>query len=241
MEKQWVSWLHVLWRQATAVADELHLWKMDYLTELGRKHLPEGYWGERDNGQTYPGQVYLTFDDGPCPHTTPWLLEMLSEQKVKATFFLIGSQVVRHEHLVEKIASLGHLIGNHSFHHPLMPVLTTRQLEKEIDVTNLSIEDITKVRPDMFRPPFGVMDKRVADCLAERQMTTVYWGAVPEDWLSPGAKRVTERVIRRLVQGTLIVLHERRALTRQTLTAAKEIICKGRELGYEFALVPGKS
>ena len=207
---------------------------MDCLTEIGRKHLPDGYWGRSFEPGSRPGPVCLTFDDGPDPATTPHLLELLEETGCQATFFLIGSHAARHSHLVDKIAAAGHCIGNHSFSHYWMPALGTGAVESEIDRANYEIESITGVRPQLFRPPFGMIDRRAASCLAERRMVPVYWGAVPSDWEAPGAPRVTGRVMRRLSAGSLIVLHERKTLAKQTISAAKEIICKGKELGYEF-------
>ena len=224
--------------QIGLISDELSLWTMDCLTLLGRRHLPAGYWGPDEQADRGPGFLYLTFDDGPCPHTTPWLLELLEAEGVKASFFLIGSRVAAHEHLVERIAMAGHVIGNHSFNHLPMPVLPTSHLEKEIDKTNQRIKEITGQAPALFRPPYGLIDQRAADCLKERQMLPVYWGAVPEDWSKPGPERVVRRVVRRLRHGNLIVLHERRVLSKQTVAAAKAIICKGRQLGYGFAAIP---
>ena len=94
--------------------DVLSIWRMDRLTQLGRRHLPKGYWGEKAGSEDVPGRLLMTFDDGPDPHTTPWLLELLARENVQATFFLVGSAIHRHEHLVEKIAQAGHVIGNHS-------------------------------------------------------------------------------------------------------------------------------
>src|SRR5256885_9602282 len=95
-------------QQALRWADSFSLWKMDRLTELGRRLLPEGYWGECHDPQGELRLVCLTFDDGPSEHTTPWLLEMLEEAGAKATFFVIGSQVSRREKLLEQIHHSGH-------------------------------------------------------------------------------------------------------------------------------------
>lgn len=212
---------------------------MDRLTEIGRKYLPDGFWGEATEPGNPAGAAYLSFDDGPCPHTTPWLLETLEETGARATFFLIGSRVARYPHLVEKIARAGHVIANHSFNHPPLPILPTRAIEKEIDSTNQRIEEITGRSPSLFRPPYGLCDRRSADCLEERGMVPVYWGVVPLDWEAPGAARVVARVMRRLSPGSVVVMHERRLLSRQTVSAAKEIICRGKQHGYEFVGIPG--
>lgn len=226
-----------LWEQVHTLSDEFCLFRMDRITDFARKSLPDGFWGDDPLSAGDEQRIYLTFDDGPDPHSTPWLLELLEEAGVTATFFLIGSSAVRHEHLVEKIARAGHTVGNHSFNHFLMPVLPVKTLESEIDRTNRLLQDITGCPPALFRPPYGMIDQRAADCLRERNMRPVYWGAVPEDWSGPGVDRVVSRVMRRLGHGTLIVLHEHRLLRQQTLQAAKQIICKGKELGYAFAPV----
>jgi peptidoglycan/xylan/chitin deacetylase (PgdA/CDA1 family) len=219
-------------------ADNFSLWKMDGLTELGRRILPEGYWGETHTPEQDARLVCLTFDDGPCPHTTPWLLEMLDELGAKATFFVIGSQVHRGEKLLEQIHEAGHSIASHSLTHQFMPALSMRALEREIDETNKAIAAVTGQTPLLFRPPYGMMDSRLAACLQERQMRPVYWGVVPEDWFGPGLERVVNRTMSRLRPGTLIVLHEMPRIARQTIGAAKEIIVKGKQTGYDFVSVP---
>src|SRR5262249_48117989 len=100
-----------VWEQVQGLADEFSLFRMDRITALARKNLPEGFWGDQELPDGGQKRLYLTFDDGPDPHSTPWLLELLEEAGVKATFFLIGSNVGRHEHLVEKIQKAGHTIG----------------------------------------------------------------------------------------------------------------------------------
>lgn len=224
-------------------ADNFSVWKMDRLTLLGQRILPKGYWGRECEplpavAEPAEQPICLTFDDGPCPETTPYLLELLEEVGAKATFFVIGAQVARHEKLLAQIHRAGHAIASHSFRHLLMPALPTRLLEKELDHTNDAIRAVTGKDPALFRPPYGLMDGRLGRCLEERQMTPVYWGIVPEDWHSPGTHSVIRRTMSRLRPGSLIVLHEMPRIAKQTLAAAKEIIVKARETGYDFVSVP---
>ncbi len=217
--------------------DWISVHKMDFMTRLSRHILPAGFWGDgrHKNGIEHPdkseSRIYLTFDDGPSPHTTPYLLEMLEEEGIHASFFLIGKEAEKHPELVEAIYRGGHSIGNHSYGHHFMPGLASRKLEHEIENTNRIIEELSGERPKIFRPPFGLMDQRAAQLLLEREMHTVYWSEAPEDWSIPGAHRVVRRVLMRLRPGSLIVLHEGKELKEQTLRAAKEIIykCKSSE------------
>jgi peptidoglycan/xylan/chitin deacetylase (PgdA/CDA1 family) len=135
---------------------------MDALTNLGKSILPEGLWGHGSTHASIEPTVYLTFDDGPHPATTPRLLDLLSEHGIHATFFLIGNNCRKFPQLVERIHEQKHAIGNHTFYHPPLPVLPTRQIEREISATNKIIEEITGSRPKVFRPPFGLMDGRAA-------------------------------------------------------------------------------
>ena len=211
--------------------------KVRLLTELGKAILPTGEWGRAghpDNGQPH---LYLTFDDGPHPDTTPYLLDVLAQSNVEATFFLIGSNCAKYPELVRNISAAGHRIGNHSYNHLLMPMLSTKRIAAEIQRTNDVIAEITGEAPSIFRPPFGLMDARVGKCLQELNMTPVYWGSAPEDWLIPGSARVIRRVMWKITDGTLIVLHEGGHLGDQTIEAAKEIIYRSKSLGYQFSKV----
>jgi peptidoglycan/xylan/chitin deacetylase (PgdA/CDA1 family) len=226
---------------ADACIDWISVHKMDFLTQLSRYIMPRGFWGDGHavNAAYHPepskSRVYLTFDDGPSPHTTPWLLEMLEKESIQASFFLIGQEAERYPELVEAIHRGGHSIGNHSYTHQLMPGLKVKDLETEVERTNQIVEEITGVRPTIFRPPYGLMCYRTAQVLTEREMHPVYWSQAPEDWAAPGAHRVMRRLLMRLKPGSLIVLHEGKDLREQTLAAANELIyrCKSSEFDLE--------
>lgn len=223
-------------QKADQLICRMHNGKMEMLTKLGKQILPDGLWGHAETTCQEPS-VYLTFDDGPHPQTTPQLLRLLEEEGIHATFFLIGRNCARFPELVKEIDQAGHTIGNHSFSHSLLPALTNKQLEQEIVLTNRVIEGITGKAPKFFRPPFGLMDHRGGRILKERGMTAVYWGSVSDDWTKPGEHRIVRRVMWKIKDGTLIVLHEGSNLGKQTLGAAGEIIRKAKALGYRFRKV----
>ena len=230
--------------QLACLNDSCVVGRMALLTKLSKLILPDGHWGgiNRNAGNQDPEQasnppLYLTFDDGPHPNTTPFLIELLEEAGVKGTFFLIGKNVERYPDLVKQLHDAGHVIANHSYGHKFMPAMKTSTIEREIVKANDSIAAITGGAPTFFRPPYGLMDKRVAACLREQQMTAVYWGSASEDWLLPGADSVVRRVMRSMSPGLLIVLHEGALLGNQTVTAAKEIIYRSRDLGYQMQKV----
>jgi peptidoglycan/xylan/chitin deacetylase (PgdA/CDA1 family) len=229
------------------ISDRLSHLKMNWLTGLGRSILPAGYWGEQtpsglmqsgDENTTENKSLYLTFDDGPNPRTTESLLELLSQENVPATFFLIGSEIGKYPELTELIHQAGHTVGNHSFNHNFMPSLPTRLIEREIQQTNTLLQEINGRAPTLFRPPYGMIDQRGADCLKEANMTIVYWGCVPEDWHGVGTERVVARVCQQLSGGTLIVLHEGNQIAKQTIEATREIVLRAKAQGYTFKTLP---
>lgn len=236
------NWLTQLATFSEQAIDRCSVAKIDLLTGVGKTMLPEGFWGGHCESAAADAQkagapIYLTFDDGPDPATTPQLLELLAENGVKAMFFLIGQKVEQHPELVERIKAGGHIVANHSYSHPFLLALPTPVLEREISRTNQAIKDITGEDPAFFRAPYGFMDRRAGDCLKERNMRAVYWGSAPEDWSAPGTHRVVRRVLWKLNPGTVVVLHEGYGLGEQTIAAAKQIICTANERGLPMAQV----
>lgn len=207
--------------------------KMEMLTWLGKRILPQGHWaGHLENDEKQP-RLYLTYDDGPHPETTPQLIKLLAEENISATFFLIGSHVEKHPELVKQLAEAGHVIANHTQHHEFMPMLTSHRIETEIEKANQAIFDACGQKPNLFRAPYGVLDARVADCLKEHEMQPVYWSCVSEDWLPLGHHRVVSRIARKVHDGALIVLHEK-WFPHQTLEATRGVIKFARQAGYSF-------
>lgn len=235
----------------------LHNAKMSFLNYMARKVLPGGFWsGNRlqpgagaaapesatVSGGTLRSQLdangkirlHLTFDDGPDPGSTPDLLNLLAKRGVIATFFFIGANAKEHAALVKEVQNAGQIIGNHSMNHLFLPVQATKKIESEIDEANQILEEITGERPSLFRPPFGLIDKRGAELLAARRMSPVYWGAVADDWQYIGEEAVTRRILKQLPREELIVLHEGPHLGKQTVNAAALLIDRCLELGFSF-------
>ncbi len=102
-----------------------------------------------------PGEIALTFDDGPNPEWTPRLLDILAKHEVKATFFMLGKFAVAQQELVRRVAADGHLIGDHSWSHPKLSKCTEMRIEEELKQTKDTLEQIVGSGVRFFRPPFG--------------------------------------------------------------------------------------
>lgn len=176
-------------------------------------------------------KVALTFDDGPSPGYTEDLLDGLKERDVKATFFLIGQKAEADPELVRRIALEGHVIGNHSYSHINLGVLSDEDACMQISRTNQIICDITETSPQYLRSPFGSTHKNL-DC--KMDMIEVLWDVDPRDWDIQNTAKIVNRVVSKVQDGDIILLHD----GYDTSTAAAfQIIDTLKAEGYEFVTV----
>jgi peptidoglycan/xylan/chitin deacetylase (PgdA/CDA1 family) len=145
-----------------------------------------------------PGELALTFDDGPNQAWTPRLLEVLTSHGVRATFFLLGSHAQAEPGLVRRIAATGHLIGNHSWSHPNLALTAASRVDEELARTSQTLEQIAGVPVRYFRPPFGARRPVVFRLARSLGMVPVLWNAMTTDWSEPSADRIAERLTRRI-------------------------------------------
>jgi peptidoglycan/xylan/chitin deacetylase (PgdA/CDA1 family) len=125
--------------------------------------------------------VWLTFDDGPKPGTTPKVLDVLSAHGITAVFFVIGKQAALHPELVKRIAREGHRIANHTYGHPKLTTLTRAQVKSELQRTERLIGPYMTGRK-LFRPPYGAHNAMVDDVSAALGYRTVIWNVDTVDW-----------------------------------------------------------
>ena len=138
-------------------------------------------------------EIALTFDDGPNPRYTPKVLDILKEYSTKATFFVVGRRARQNPDIVRRIFREGHDIGNHTYSHPVSPVIKHRTIEKEIKLTGNIIRKIVGKRPRLFRPTWGQWDVN-SDKMTRMSVRAGYipvrWSTSSIDWL--GSKKVVE-------------------------------------------------
>lgn len=180
-------------------------------------------------------RVYLTFDDGPIPECTPWLLDELDRHGVKATFFVVGDNVRKYPELYAELLRRGHKVGNHTMHHLNgLTVWTTRYL-KDIQ------EAAGYVQSTLLRPPHGWM--RFAHRLyLSRKYRLVMYDLVTRDYSKyVDAQHVFENVKRYARSGSIIVFHDSLKSVDKLKTALPQSIEWLKEQGYEFGLIPDKN
>ena len=146
--------------------------------------------------------IYLTFDDGPIPEATPWVLDLLDSYGIKATFFMVGENAMRHPELVEEVRGRGHVIGNHTLHHLQGAKVTCRRYLRDIEEAGRILQT------DLFRPPHGWLRPRQLRVL-RRKYRVVMYDLVTRDYsgrLTPGD--VLANVRRYVRPGAIIVFHD---------------------------------
>lgn len=185
--------------------------------------------------------VAFTFDDGPNPAHTPRLLRLLEQHGAHATFFLIGRNVQRHPALAAEIVARGHEVGNHTYDHLPLPLLTRRALVQQLQRASDTIHGATGVRPGFMRPPLGWFNRAVLHTIAEQGYRPVLGDVYPQDAFRPGTAAIIERVRARIAPGSIVILHDgsiRGAVDRgQSIDAVEVLLPWLRDQGYAIGSV----
>lgn len=190
---------------------------------------PEALWRLNRRGRRV---VYLTFDDGPVPSQTPWVLDILDRYGIRATFFMVGDNVRRHPELRDEVLRRGHSIGNHSMHHLQGMHTPTAQYLADIDSAAELIPSV------LYRPPHGIMRLKQSRLLRERYNIVMY-DVVTRDYsrrLTPDM--VFENVKRYTRPGSIIVFHDSDKAAANMRAALPRSIEWLLARGYEFDTIP---
>jgi peptidoglycan/xylan/chitin deacetylase (PgdA/CDA1 family) len=175
--------------------------------------------------------VALTFDDGPHPTNTSNLLDILKQEDVQATFFVLGTRVDYYGDIVRRAYQDGHQIASHTRNHKDLTKLSAADRGREINSTIASIEGTIGVKPTAMRPPYGALNEAVK---ADAGMALVLWSVDPEDWKYRDADTVYNHVMSRTRDGSIVLLHDIHATTVQ---AAAKIVPALKAEGYTMVTV----
>ncbi len=175
--------------------------------------------------------VYLTFDDGPIPESTPFILDTLRRYHAKATFFMVGENVLRHHDLYNQIVAEGHQIGNHTFNH----IGSFKHWTLTYGFNTEKANEL--IKSHLFRPPHGWMRHSVYWWL-RRKYTIVMWDLVTRDyskWLT--ADDVVRNVKRYARNGSIITFHDSLKSIDKLHTALPQALEWLQQQGYEFKTI----
>ena len=187
--------------------------------------------------------VALTFDDGPNdPHTLN-LLDVLAKHSVRATFFLIGRYVRQRPEIVAEIARRGHVIGNHTFTHPVLTIQSAARIRSEINDCRQAITDAIGEHSNLFRPPFGARRPGVFSLVRELGLEPVMWNVTGHDWNASSSDYILRKVMPKVRGGKVFLLHDGGHVAfgadrSKTVQAVDELIVTCKERNYELATIP---
>lgn len=160
--------------------------------------------------QTEEKIIAITFDDGPDPIQTPKVLKVLRERHIPACFFCIGNKIKGNEELLRQIIKEGHSIGNHSFSHSgYFPLYRFRRMHHDLITCQQELEKVTGQPVQWFRPPFGVTNPTIAKAVCKLGVTPIGWNIRTLDTQQPSPEKIIKRIKKRLVPGSILLLHDR--------------------------------
>ena len=190
-------------------------------------------------GDTSRKVLYLTFDAGYENGCTEKILDILQKHNVKAAFFLVGNYMQKNPDLVRRMVTEGHIVGNHTMHHPDMSKLSDRAaFTKELtDLENLFQEVTGKELPKFYRPPQGIYSEDNLKMAQELGYKTVFWSLAYVDWnndAQPSKEQAFQKLLPRTHNGAVVLLHS----TSQTNAAIlDELLTTWEQQGYTFETI----
>lgn len=176
-------------------------------------------------------EVYITFDDGPSPGNTEWILDTLDAHGAKATFFCLGKNAEQYPDLFARIAARGHKVGNHTYSHQKGWEMSLRRYVDDVDFANQFI------RSDLFRPPYGRITPQQGRVISERY-NMIMWSVLSRDYSRYVTPRQCVRNVTRYVRpGSIVVFHDSRKSSRNMRYALPRVLKFIAEQGWKCSVI----
>jgi len=182
-------------------------------------------------------EVALTFDDGPGPYTDQ-VLDVLRREHAPATFFIVGAMLRYFRPQLDREITGGFVVGDHTMTHPSL-----RGRSRDVQLAEIGgdaglMHDDGAVTPRLFRPPYGLFDRRTLSVLRRRRMLAVLWTVDSRDFTRPGVPAIVHNVLANVKPGAIVMLHDAGGERSETIAALPEIIRRLRKRGYRLVSVP---
>ncbi len=184
-------------------------------------------------------QIYLTFDDGPTPKITPFVLSELKKHNAKATFFCIGKNIENHPHIFKQIIDEGHTIGNHTHNHLNGWENSTKIYLQNIQKTAKIINSkLTTYNSQLFRPPYGKIKSAQAKELQKLGYKIILWDVLSADFdTTINHQKCTENVLKNTQNGSIIVFHDSVKASKKLYATLPKVLAELSKKGYEFLAI----
>jgi peptidoglycan/xylan/chitin deacetylase (PgdA/CDA1 family) len=199
------------------------------------KRLFSGFvWDMPGTGKT----VYLTFDDGPVPQATPWVLQVLREHNIKATFFCIGDNIRKYPQTLQQVIADGHTIGNHTFNHLNGWQNPYGDYINNFDKCEAVIAQHVPQPAKLFRPPYGKIKSAQAKAIRKKGYKIIMWDVLSADFdqtITP--QKCLDNVLQNVQPGSIIIFHDSIKASANLTYALPQAIAWLKKEGYQFGVV----
>ena len=182
-----------------------------FLTAFGSFNIRSNFFltAKHHNYQVKEEVISLTFDDGPNKEFTPKVLSLLRKHNAKATFFLIGNQILDNQEIVSEILNEGHFIGNHTYKHTNnFGFLKTEEVISDLEKNNNLVEKLFQKKMKLFRPAFGVTNPRIAKAVQKLNFETIGWSVRSLDTTKDSEEKILSRITKNLKKGDVVLMHD---------------------------------
>ena len=176
--------------------------------------------------------IYLTFDDGPTPEVTDFVLEQLKLYNAKATFFCIGKNVKKNPELFSQISKEGHSVGNHTYNH-----LNGWKISGNTYLSNINVaqKEIGNQERKLFRPPYGKIRKSQARVLQNKGYQIVMWDVLSGDWDAKLSKEnCLQNILGKTTKGSIVVFHDSKKAEKKLKYVLPKVLKHFSKKGYSF-------
>jgi peptidoglycan-N-acetylglucosamine deacetylase len=204
--------------------------------------VPAGFQGKTIKDAPMPNDekvIALTFDDGPWPETTEKVLKTLKEEKIKATFFLIGQPLISFPEIAKKVLADGHVIANHTMHHwyhNMSPLVAQREIEDTAKI----IKNVLNVETEYFRPPGGALKNGLVAYSESKKHSVLMWSVDTGDSRPkrPSPEQMIQTTLAQATPGGIVLMHDGGGNHDNTAKALPGMIKELRAKGYRFVTIP---
>jgi peptidoglycan/xylan/chitin deacetylase (PgdA/CDA1 family) len=184
--------------------------------------------------------VYLTFDDGPIPEVTPWVLQQLDSYQAKATFFCIGDNVQKHPEVFQNVLDAGHCIGNHTFHHKNGWKTGFESYRNDValfeETVDAAVQNSTIKK--LFRPPYGKMTSKQAKALQKQGYNIIMWSILSKDYdIKISEEQCLQNVLKHMKPGSIVVFHDSLKAFKNLEYALPKVLAHCKEKGWKCAAI----
>lgn len=193
-------------------------------TSVVRKIYPNAIWNLSRQEKT----IYLTFDDGPIPGITEWVLDELNKFKAKATFFCVGSNILKNQTVFERIKQEGHVVANHTMFHTKGFNCRIADYLKEVE----DCETLTQTK--LFRPPYGRLKRGQYKTLLQKEYKLIMWDVISYDYEKINPKKCAKNVIANTKNGSIVLFHDSIKAEGNLKYSLPIVLKKFSEKGYGF-------